>query len=131
MTKQRALILQVIRNNQGHLTAEEIFRQAKLELSSLALGTVYRNLNLMCRDGEIRRLSIPGQPDFFDCNPDLHEHAYCVGCGRLFDITIPGLEPLLREHCSELVSYQLSVQSVCPDCKNQMKHYVGGTHHGA
>lgn len=119
MTKQRCIILRVVRESTEHLTAEEIFRRAKGELPSLALGTVYRNLNLMCAGGEVRRLSVPGQPDFFDCNPDLHEHAYCPRCGKLFDLRIPGLEPLLRRSCGELISYQLSVQYLCADCRNK------------
>ena len=51
MTKQREMILQIIRSSPGHLTADEIFAEAKKEMPKIALGTVYRNLGIMAAGG--------------------------------------------------------------------------------
>ena len=119
MTKQRAAILQAMMESHRHLNTEEIFRKAKEILPSLALGTVYRNLNLMCEEGEIFRIPVPGQPDYFDKNPVKHEHTYCERCGTLTDLLLPELMALLQEACPGLTGYQLTVCSICDDCRSQ------------
>ena len=45
---------------------DRIYFLAKQEMPSIAIGTVYRNLNLMVKDEEIRRVQLAGEPDRFD-----------------------------------------------------------------
>ena len=47
MTRQRRLILDLMQKSPRHLTADEIFAQARREMPNIARGTVYRNLKLM------------------------------------------------------------------------------------
>ena len=117
MTKQRAAILQAMEEGQRHMNAEEIFNKAKQILPSLALGTVYRNLNAMCEEGEIFRIPVPGQPDHYDKNPMRHEHTYCARCGDLTDLMLPELADLLAKACPDYSGYQLTVCALCDNCK--------------
>ncbi len=117
MTKQRAAILQAMAESHRHLNAEEIFNKAKQLLPSLALGTVYRNLNAMCDEGEIFRILVPGQPDRYDKNPVKHEHTYCRRCGELTDLMLPELAALLAELCPGYTDYQLTVCALCESCR--------------
>lgn len=121
MTKQRAAILQAMQESHQHLNAEEIFNRAKQILPSLALGTVYRNLNAMCEEGEIFRIPVPGQPDHYDKNPIKHEHTYCERCGSLTDLLLPELTALLAEKCPGLTGYQLTVCALCEDCRAEQE----------
>ncbi|MGE5247452.1 MAG: transcriptional repressor, partial [Verrucomicrobiota bacterium] len=41
-TRQRTVILEILRKGQVHLTAEEVYRQAREVLPGMSLGTVYR-----------------------------------------------------------------------------------------
>ena len=41
------LILDLMQKSPRHLTADEIFAQARREMPNIARGTVYRNLKLM------------------------------------------------------------------------------------
>ena len=82
MTKQRAAIIKVMRENCGHFTAEEIFLLANEEYPSIVRATIYNNLNGMVEEGSIRRICQSGQPDRFDRNPIPHEHIICTGCGK-------------------------------------------------
>ena len=69
MTKQKRLIMEIIREcheNRVHPTSEDIFLEARKKLPNIALGTVYRNLNILSEEGVIRRLSVAGNPDRFD-----------------------------------------------------------------
>ena len=48
MTRQRALILDIMREKSPqHLTADELFNEARLRMPHIARGTVYRNLKMM------------------------------------------------------------------------------------
>ena len=70
MTQQREGILRIIQSSGQHLTAEQIFLAAKQELPSLAIGTVYNNLNALCADGTITRVQISRQMELEAGQPD-------------------------------------------------------------
>lgn len=63
MTRQRALILEILQHSPKHLTADEIFAIAREKMPGIARGTVYRNLKLMEQAREIARLEMPDGPD--------------------------------------------------------------------
>ena len=69
MTRQRALILEILQHSPKHLTADEIFAIAREKMPGIARGTVYRNLKLMEQAREIARLEMPDGPDRFDKTP--------------------------------------------------------------
>lgn len=63
MTRQRALILDIMREKSPqHLTADELFNEARLRMPHIARGTVYRNLKMMELDGEIGHLEMARRP---------------------------------------------------------------------
>ena len=120
MTRQRALILEIMRSTPGHLTADEIFAQARQRMPNIARGTVYRNLKLMEQDHEIARLEMPSGPDRYDRTTAPHGHLYCDGCRSLVDIPVGGLVRELEAAIgTEVRSYQLTVHYLCPDCRRK------------
>jgi Fur family ferric uptake transcriptional regulator len=52
-TKQRLLLLKLIREAEGHIDARELFRRATSQDSSISQATVYRSLNLFKKLGLI------------------------------------------------------------------------------
>ena len=120
MTKQRLLIHQIICRSPMHLSAEEIYFEAKQLCPSIAVGTVYRNLNLMSDEGEIMKIESPGQPVRYDKNVIPHEHFFCTECGRLFDLNLTGIKEFISSQTGmDVEGYSLSVRCRCADCKNQ------------
>ena len=120
MTRQRALILELLHSTSGHLTADEIFALARQRMPSIARGTVYRNLKLMEQDREIARLEMPAGPDRYDRTTTPHGHLYCDGCQKLTDIPVMGLVRELEAAIgTEVRSYQLTVHYLCPDCRRK------------
>jgi len=77
MTRQRRLIYNIIMNSNTHLSAEEIYKKARKEMPNIAIGTIYRNLKLMIRDEEIRKVEIHNAPDRFDRHIKKHDHLIC------------------------------------------------------
>ena len=118
MTKQQTLICDILANIHDHLTAEQIFFRARETMPSIAMGTIYRNLNQLSQEGSIRRLTVPGQPDRFDRNPTPHGHLVCKHCGHLEDLFLPDLVPYLQELSGQdITHYELTMGYICPHCK--------------
>ena len=120
MTKQRRLIYSIITNSKEHLSAEEIYKSAKKEMPNIAIGTIYRNLNLMIRDREIRKVEIHNAPDRFDKNIINHDHLICDECGKLKDIIIKNFDKIIEKHSVDnITSYDLNIHYICPECKKK------------
>lgn len=121
MTKQRKLILDVMKNGYTHKCAEDIYMAAKKKMPAIVMATVYNNLNHLCSAGEIKRIKIPGEPDRFDITTKSHEHLICRSCGELKDAWIEEND-LLNELRSKLNNnsvdgYELTLYYICDICK--------------
>ena len=120
MTRQRALILEILQHSPKHLTADEIFAIAREKMPGIARGTVYRNLKLMELDGEIGHLEMPDGPDRYDANPSPHGHLLCDSCGDLADLPVIGLVREIENAIgTEVRSYQLTIHYICPECREK------------
>ena len=118
MTKQRAAIIKVMRENCGHFTAEEIFLLAQNEYPAIVRATIYNNLNSMVEEGMVRRICQSGQPDKFDRNPMPHEHIICTECGEVIDVNLLDFKDRLgKEINCDVEDYELIIHCKCPACK--------------
>lgn len=87
-SRQRESILNYLRSTKSHPTAETVYQNILMENPNISLGTVYRNLTLLTKIGEIRKISTFGGPDRFDGNPAPHYHFICVDCGAVLDLDL-------------------------------------------
>ena len=117
MTKAQKALLEIVLLTDGHLSAEEVFQLARRQFPTIALGTVYRNLNQFADAKRIRRVARAQGADYFERNTAPHDHAVCGNCGRLSDIRIPTLHQFLTEQTGCIIlNFDLNICYVCPDC---------------
>ena len=76
MTRQRAIILEVIRSDMCHHTADEIFSLAKKRLPSISRATVYNNLKALEEEKIIRRINGEDGIARYDRSYILHGHLF-------------------------------------------------------
>ena len=88
-TKQRTLILDIVKNTNDHLSADEIYILARKQMPGIALATVYNNLNALYNSGKIGKIKMPETADLYDRSPILHHHLICSKCKKIKDILIP------------------------------------------
>ena len=120
MTKQRAAILDVIRSDMCHHTAEEIFNLAKERLPGISRATVYNNLKALEADKLIRRITGDGLSDRYDNSYVPHGHLLCERCGVVKDFNIDNLHGQISDAIgADFDSYELKVRYLCDDCKAQ------------
>lgn len=119
MRGYREEILKIIRESGEHLTAEQIFHRVKKRCPQIVLATVYNNVNRLAEQGDIRRISTEGFPDRYD-HATRHDHLICKRCGRLSDVTLQDLSEMLeRELRQRILSYDLKIQYICPECRER------------
>ncbi|MBE3598456.1 MAG: transcriptional repressor [Limnochordaceae bacterium] len=95
-TKQREVILRVLRGTKSHPTADWVYQEVRKELPNISLGTVYRNLKILTASGEALELSYGSSYSRFDGTPENHYHFVCQRCGRVEDVPMPVDESLDR-----------------------------------
>ena len=98
-SRQRAEVLDQIREHKDHPTADTIFAELRTKDPSISLATVYRNLKLLSELGEIRRLTFVSGADRFDPTVQTHYHFVCEKCGRVYDV--PMKVAVFRGICDE------------------------------
>lgn len=122
-TKQRMVILEELRAVHCHPTADEIYAMTRVRLPRISLGTVYRNLDLLARQGEIICLESAGSQKRFDGNINEHQHVRCVSCGKVGDIMHPFAVPQVPDRPVEgfvVTKARLEFEGVCNDCSTTL-----------
>lgn len=110
-------ILKMIQTSTAHMTAEQVFLALKQVYPAIVLATVYNNLNMLCQQGKIRKISVEGQPDRYDKNTR-HDHLVCRCCGGLSDIYLSDITEQLEQQTGfSIEGYDLKIQYLCPQCR--------------
>ena len=114
------MVLEELRKVTSHPTATELHSLARRRLPRISLGTVYRNLELLVRFGEVRKLEKAGAEARFDGNASEHHHVRCVQCGRVGDAHGLPDNPFrfdVKDVAGyEILGYSLELIGICRDC---------------
>jgi len=120
MTKQRRLILDELRSQNTHPTADIIYEKVRRKMPKISLGTVYRNLEILTAVGEIQTLELSGTQKRYDGIANKHYHIRCLHCGRVDDAPIAPLQRLEDELYESTVytimGHRLEFMGLCPEC---------------
>ena len=117
MTKYSKIILDIISSSDEHLTAEQIYMRTKSQSCKAVMATVYNNLNLLVREGLIRKINVDNSPDRYD-KIIRHDHLVCKLCGKISDLYLEDLTSKFESDCSvEFESYDLKLIYICEKCK--------------
>jgi Fe2+ or Zn2+ uptake regulation protein len=122
LTRQREVVLQVIREANEHLTANEIFDKAKRLLPTISFATVYNSLRFLKDAGHIAEISFGSGASRFDRKLTRHDHAICNNCGRLVDLELDFPSELVQTAATVSKftpeSLEFTLRGLCPECKN-------------
>lgn len=123
LTPQRRVVLEVIRQNEWHPTANEVFAAARARLESISYATVYNSLHYLCQSGLVREITFGNGASRYDRITSRHDHALCELCGRLVDFDLTETPELMRKAARRVrfrpASIHLTLFGLCPECQNQ------------
>lgn len=122
MTCQRRTILAELRKIPCHPTADALYQRVRRRLPHISLGTVYRNLELLSRQGELMVIDQAGGQRHYDGNPKPHFHARCERCGCVADVKSVEPEALLSSVTDaagfKLSGVRLEFVGLCDKCRS-------------
>lgn len=126
VTNQRALIMEIIRQGEGHLDADEIYRRARERVPRLSLSTVYRTLQMLKKLDLVEELHFDEEHHHYEVKPSAeHHHLICLGCGRVIEFHYP-LSRYLKRNIPEAKGFDIAETEVrmsgyCSKCRRSRK----------
>jgi Fur family ferric uptake transcriptional regulator len=121
-TEPRRIILQEIRHSKSHPTADDIYEMVKKKVPRVSLGTIYRNLEVLCQEGLIQRIEMGGSQKRFDGHTENHYHFRCLNCGKIEDLTEGSLEDIEKALAKlspyEILGHRVELTGRCHPCNS-------------
>ncbi len=125
-TNQRVLIMKIIRQGDGHLDADEIYRRARKKEPRLSLSTVYRTLQMLKKLGFVEELHFDEEHHHYEVKPSAeHHHLICLGCGRVVEFHYP-LSRYVKRNIPEardfnIIETEIRMTGYCSQCYQRRK----------
>ena len=124
-SRQREVILQTLKSNVVHPTAEYFYAILKEKEPNISLATLYRNLNQLAENDIIKKIDGLEPSSHFDHNTHEHYHFICEKCKRVYDISADVAPDVIRkteENTGFLVKkHDIVFSGLCKDCLEQIK----------
>ena len=114
-------ILELLREEHAHFTAQEVYTHLKPRLPSVNPSTVYRALERLTNAGEISVSDMgTGAAVFEKVGSSPHHHLVCQGCQRVITIDNEIIQPLF-DKIEKRFNYQLTTNHLilfgyCQNC---------------
>jgi Fur family ferric uptake transcriptional regulator len=119
-TRQRHLILDLIRTTNGHVDAKSLFKLAVDKDSSISPATVYRSLNLFKQLGLIDEKRLGQARCYYEAkHSPQHQHLVCSECGKVIDFDCPlseMIEKVNHEHGFIVTRAEVYLEGRCAQC---------------
>ncbi len=126
VTSQRALIMEIVRQGQGHLDADEVYRRARERQPRLSLSTVYRNLQMFKKLGLVEELHFDEAHHHYEVKPSTeHHHLLCLDCGRVIEFR-QSLSRYIKKNIAaakdfDIIKIQVRMTGYCSRCRQKRK----------
>lgn len=124
-TKQRQLLLELIRETSGHIDAKELFKRAADIDKSISNATVYRSLSLFKELGLIDEKRLGQVRCYYELkhSPE-HQHLVCQRCGKVIDFDCPLselVEKVKLQHGFTVTKAEVYFEGYCSECGEEKK----------
>ncbi len=120
-SRKRQAIYELLLSTDEHPTAEWIYNNLKSDYPDLSLGTVYRNLKLLEKNGAIKSVTVINGCERYDAKVFPHSHFICNKCGKVIDVFYSKensevSENIHIEGAKRIDSFSLIYYGECNDC---------------
>jgi Fur family ferric uptake transcriptional regulator len=114
------MILAVLAESGGHLTAEAIHEHVRREYPYINLSTVYRTLETFRDGGIVSETDLGGGVRRFELIDRPHHHLICLQCGQMQELEAGALEPvrhlLAERHGFQARLDHMAIFGLCRAC---------------
>jgi Fe2+ or Zn2+ uptake regulation protein len=120
-TRQLAAVADVVNAAHDHPSAEEVHHRVRRNLPRVSLGTVYRNLQKLAAQQQIRVVQLADRAARYDGMLEDHDHFMCERCGAVTDFlrkrSARPSWPELGRAGYAVHSHALTMYGICPKCR--------------
>lgn len=120
LTAPRMVVLQVLREGQGHMSAEEIHGAVLARYPTINMVTVYRTLESFEAHGLAVRVALGDKLMRWEWVGDAHHHLVCRRCGAVVELDDEPFQSLSRElarrHGVRADARHLALRGLCAHC---------------
>lgn len=106
----RLLLLEKLRPEQAHFTAEELFNSLRPTLPGLSLATIYKNLEDLREAGILRMVTLPNQVRQYEW--ERGDHMHVVEGNQVRDLEDQALFDRIREMITEKMGPDFEVETI-------------------
>ncbi len=125
-TKQRLLLLEIIKDANGHIDAKELLRRASDRDRSISNATVYRTLSLFRELGIIDQQRLGGAQCCYEIRRSpQHQHLVCRECGKVIDFDCPLtaiVDKVKSEQGFTVTKAEVYLEGYCSECEGKKGH---------
>jgi Fur family ferric uptake transcriptional regulator len=124
LTAQRRLILEVLKEGEGHLDAEMVHDRVKARDPRISLATVYRTLAVFQEMGLVEQHRLGEDHSHYEeARGGPHYHFTCLGCGDVIEFEAPEVTRVARrlgkEKSVQITEAHLSLAGYCARCQSK------------
>jgi Fur family peroxide stress response transcriptional regulator len=118
MTPQRLAVLECLKGNRSHPSAEDIFREVRVKYPTMSFATVYNILQALQERGDIQRLTFDPERLRFDPCTTYHHHFICTECNGVIDVNVESRPEISEGQKAgfEVMGNHIEFFGICPDC---------------
>ena len=122
LTRQRMLILELLRSSERHMTADQIYAEVSQHHPEINLATVYRTLQWLHQVGMLRKIDVgKDRLEYEYAHDAAHHHLICKSCGHQTQIdnhVIQTLQAHILEHYGfEADPDHVAIFGRCAQCR--------------
>jgi len=125
LTPQRRLIVELIHDRQGHLTAEEIINSVQNKMPGVNKSTVYRTLELLEKSGCVYKSELDNQSIYHHADEGHHHHLVCSSCGKKIDcdedLFATVEQAILKRHNFSVDFRHVVMNGICDKCRRNSR----------
>lgn len=121
-TKQKQLILHILKDTDRPMSINEIYIQIVKSLPKIAKSTIYRNIDSLLKQDLIDKYYLNDNEVFYRIKSDRNEHKHfiiCDDCKKVFDLPscpIHDIEDALEEEGFIIKEHQIQITGICKNC---------------
>ncbi len=124
-SSQRQQILKIFLKSERHLTADELYHEAKKVSAHIGYATIYRTLKHFCESGLCREFKCEDGVTRYEhlYGHRHHDHLICTKCGKFIEVVDSGIEKLQEELARKegfmLTKHKLELYGLCKNCRKK------------
>jgi Fur family peroxide stress response transcriptional regulator len=116
LTPQRLAVMEHLKDNKEHPSAEEIYRAVRRRFPTMSFATVYNTLELLKERGMVTELALEARRKRFDPDTRPHHHLICTGCRRIVDVHTDYMPDIGDAEGFEITGARIEFYGLCPRC---------------